>query len=82
MPALTHPGPIGRLGHGVGGLGCRGWAGPVPVRSHGPHSPVFPLFALDRRVELPEAFALADALRAMAGLVIARARLEGTYEIP
>jgi Raf kinase inhibitor-like YbhB/YbcL family protein len=79
--ALTDPSPISGLRHGKGALGRRGWAGPRPPRSHGPHSYVFQLFALDHRLDLPGKFTLADALPAMAGHVIARARLDGTYEI-
>jgi len=78
---LTHPSPIGGLKHGNGAFGHRGWAGPMPIPSHGPHSYVFQLFALDRRAELPDKFSLADALGAMTGHVIGRARLDGTYEI-
>jgi len=78
---LTQPSPIGGLKHGKGALGHRGWAGPMPMASHGPHSYVFQLFALDHRPELPDKFTLADALNAMAGHVIGRARLDGTYEI-
>ena len=52
-----------------------------PPRSHGPHSYVFQLFALDYQLDLPDKFTLADALHAMTGHVIARARLDGTYEI-
>jgi len=78
---LTQPSPIGGLKHGKGAFGHRGWAGPMPIPSHGPHSYVFQLFALDRRAELPDKFSLADALGAMTGHVIGRARLDGTYEI-
>jgi Raf kinase inhibitor-like YbhB/YbcL family protein len=78
---LSHPSPIPGLKHGKGALGRRGWAGPMPIPSHGPHSYVFQLFALDHRLELPDKFGLADALRAMKGQVVARARLDGTYEI-
>jgi len=78
---LTAASPIPGIKHGKGILGHRGWAGPKPPRSHGPHSYVFQLFALDYQPELPDKFTLADALRAMAGHVIARARLEGTYEV-
>jgi hypothetical protein len=53
----------------------------MPVRSHGPHTYVFQLFALDYRPELPDTFALSNVLGAMAEHVIARARLDGTYEI-
>jgi Raf kinase inhibitor-like YbhB/YbcL family protein len=78
---LTQPSPIGGIKHGNGALGHRGWAGPMPIPSHGPHSYVFQLFALDYRLELRGRFAITDALHAMAGHVIGRARLDGTYEI-
>lgn len=77
---LTDPSPIPGLRHGKGPLGRRGWAGPLPPRSHGPHTYVFQLFALDDHPDLPDRFSLADALDAMTGHVIARARLDGTYE--
>jgi Raf kinase inhibitor-like YbhB/YbcL family protein len=78
---LTHPSPIPGLKHGKGVFGHRGYAGPLPPRSHGPHSYVFQLFALDYQPELPKKFTLTDALHAMTGHVIGRARLDGTYEI-
>lgn len=78
---LANPSPVPGLKHGKGPLGRRGWSGPMPVKSHGPHYYVFQLFALDYRPELPDAFTLDDAIKAMAGHVIARARLDGTYEI-
>ncbi len=78
---LIHPSPIPGIKHGRGALGRRGWAGPKPPRSHGPHSYVFQLFALDARLDLPDKFTLADALGSMAGHVIGRARLDGTYEV-
>ncbi|HEY0249173.1 MAG TPA: YbhB/YbcL family Raf kinase inhibitor-like protein [Gryllotalpicola sp.] len=78
---LAHPSAIAGLTHGTGALGRRGWAGPLPIRSHGPHSYVFQLFAMDGHLELPETFTLAQAVQAMAGHVIGRARLEGSYEI-
>lgn len=77
---LTNPTPIPGIKHGKGALGRRGWAGPKPPRSHGPHSYVFQLFALDYQLDLPDKFTLDDALHAMTGHVIARARLDGTYE--
>jgi Raf kinase inhibitor-like YbhB/YbcL family protein len=78
---LTHPSPVPGIKHGKGALGHRGWAGPMPPRSHGPHSYVFQLFALDHHPELPDNFTLADALQAITGHVIGRARLDGTYEL-
>jgi Raf kinase inhibitor-like YbhB/YbcL family protein len=79
--ALTDPSPVPGLRHGKGALGRRGWAGPLPLRSHGPHSYVFQLFALDQVPELPASFTLDDVLAAIEGHVIGRARLDGTYEI-
>ncbi|MCJ1712898.1 YbhB/YbcL family Raf kinase inhibitor-like protein [Microbacterium sp. M1A1_1b] len=79
--ALTHPSPLRGLTHGKGGLGRRGYFGPLPIRSHGPHSYVFQLFALDQHLTLPDTFTLEDAIHAITGHVIARARLDGTYEI-
>jgi len=78
---LTHPSPVEGLKHGKGPLGHRGWAGPMPIPSHGPHSYVFQLFALDHNPDLPHTFTLTDALHTMTGHVIGRARLDGTYEI-
>ena len=79
---LADPSPVPGLRHGKGALGRRGWAGPMPVRSHGPHSYVFQLFAVDRRLGLPKGASLTQVLDALSGHVIARARLDGTYEIP
>ncbi len=79
--ALTHPSPIPGIRHGQGALGRRGWAGPMPVRSHGPHAYVFQLFALDQAPGLPGRFTLKDVIAASKGHVIGRARLDGSYEI-
>ena len=78
---LTNPSPVPGLEHGRGALGRRGWAGPAPIPSHGPHHYVFQLFAVDRRLELSERFTLADAIESMKGHVVGRAKLDGTYEI-
>ena len=79
--ALTNPSPIPGIRHGKGALGRRGWAGPMPVRSHGPHAYVFQLFALDQAVALPDGCTLDSVIAAIEGHVIGRARLDGTYEI-
>ena len=79
--ALANPSPIPGIQHGKGPLGRRGWAGPMPIRSHGPHAYVFQLFAVDKATELPAGFTLDQAIAAIAGHVIGRARLDGTYEI-
>lgn len=79
--ALTNPSPIPGLVHGKGPMGRRGWAGPKPVRSHGPHAYVFQLFAVDQALDLPAGFTLDHAVAAMTGHLLGRARLDGTYEI-
>jgi Raf kinase inhibitor-like YbhB/YbcL family protein len=79
--ALANPSPVPGIRHGKGALGHRGWAGPLPPRSHGPHAYVFQLFALDQASGLPAGFALSAATAAIAGHAIGRARLDGTYEI-
>ncbi len=79
--ALANPSPVAGVVHGRGALGRRGWAGPAPIPSHGPHSYVFQLFALDRPLGLPAGFSLAEVLRAMPGHILGRARLDGTYEV-
>lgn len=80
--ALARRTPPPGVVYGRGSLGSRGWHGPMPVPSHGPHFYVFQLFAVDRRLDLPASFGLEDVVRAMRGHVIARARLDGTYENP
>jgi len=79
--ALADPSPIPGLRHGKGPLGRRGWAGPMPIRSHGPHAYVFQLFALDQAPGLPVGCSVDQVTAAIAGHVIGRARLDGTYEI-
>ncbi|HUC25373.1 MAG TPA: YbhB/YbcL family Raf kinase inhibitor-like protein [Streptosporangiaceae bacterium] len=78
---LANPSPVPGVRHGKGALGHRGWAGPMPPRSHGPHAYVFQLFALDQAPGLPAGFTLDEAIAAIAGHVTGRARLDGTYEI-
>jgi phosphatidylethanolamine-binding protein (PEBP) family uncharacterized protein len=54
---------------------------PLPLRSHGPHTYAFQLFALDQAPGLPAGFTLDDVIAASKGHAIGRARLDGTYEI-
>jgi phosphatidylethanolamine-binding protein (PEBP) family uncharacterized protein len=79
--ALTNPSPVQGILHGKGAMGKRGWAGPLPPRSHGPHTYAFQLFALDQATALPASFTLNEVIAAIAGHAIGRARLDGTYEI-
>lgn len=60
-------------------LGHRGYAGPRPIPGHGPHHYRFHLLALD--VTIPDTVTTAKGLlTAMAGHVLARGTLTGTYE--
>jgi hypothetical protein len=64
-----------------GGLGHPGYAGPRPIPGHGPHHYRFHVFALDEPIadHVTTAKAL---LKQMAGHVLARGMLTGTYERP
>jgi phosphatidylethanolamine-binding protein (PEBP) family uncharacterized protein len=53
----------------------------MPIRSHGPHTYAFQLFALDQAPRLPASFTLNEVIAASKGHAIGRARLDGTYEI-
>jgi Raf kinase inhibitor-like YbhB/YbcL family protein len=62
-----------------GDLPHRGYAGPRPIPGHGPHRYRFHLFALDEPVA--ESVTKTKALlKQMAGHVLARGLLTGTYE--
>ena len=76
----------GRLQPGINGMrfprasmGNHGYAGPRPIPGHGPHHYRFQVFAVDKpipdEVNRPKAL-----LSAMAGHVLARGVLTGTYE--
>jgi phosphatidylethanolamine-binding protein (PEBP) family uncharacterized protein len=64
-----------------GDLPHRGYAGPRPIPGHGPHRYRFHIFALDTPIgeDVTKTKAL---LRQMAGRVLARGTLTGTYERP
>ena len=60
-------------------LGHRGYAGPRPIPGHGPHRYRFHIFAIDEPI--PDTVTTAKPLlAAMAGHVLARGTLTGTYE--
>jgi Raf kinase inhibitor-like YbhB/YbcL family protein len=62
-----------------GSLGHRGYTGPRPIPGHGPHRYRFQVFALD--VPIDESVTKSKALLTqMAGHVLARGVLTGTYE--
>ncbi|WP_020661538.1 YbhB/YbcL family Raf kinase inhibitor-like protein [Amycolatopsis benzoatilytica] len=63
----------------------RGYFGPEPPKSHGPHRYVFQLFALATPVALGQSAAALDAAKprdvlAAAGNVLARGRIDGFYQ--
>ena len=67
---------------GRGSIGQTGYFGPRPVPGHGPHRYVFQIFALDAQLALRPKPRLKAVLAAMQGLVIAKGRLTGMYEVP
>ncbi|HEV7583605.1 MAG TPA: YbhB/YbcL family Raf kinase inhibitor-like protein [Mycobacterium sp.] len=60
-------------------LGHRGYAGPRPIPGHGPHRYRFHVFAIDNPIAVDVSTAKA-LLAAMAGHVLARGTLTGSYE--
>jgi Raf kinase inhibitor-like YbhB/YbcL family protein len=65
---------------GRGAFGRIGYEGPRPVRGHGRHRYVFQIFALSRPLRVDGVPDLRAVTKAMAGSVLARGRLIGTYE--
>jgi Raf kinase inhibitor-like YbhB/YbcL family protein len=78
---LSSPSPVAGLRYGKGAMRKQGWAGPLPPKGHGPHFYVFQLYALDQALGLPAGCTLDQAIAAMKGHILGRARLDGTYEI-
>lgn len=79
--ALASPSPVAGICYGKGALGRQGWAGPLPIRSHGPHWYVFQLFALSQPAGLSGGCTLDQVTAAITGHLAGRARLDGSYEI-
>lgn len=76
VEGAQHPGVFGK-----GSFGGRGYRGPTPVPDHGPHRYVFQLFALAAPLPGDRAsLSRAQLAKAMSGIVLARGRLDGTYE--
>jgi phosphatidylethanolamine-binding protein (PEBP) family uncharacterized protein len=84
-PGVSHV-ETGELGPGTAGfrflpgsLGQRGYAGPRPIPGHGPHRYRFLVFALDEPIA--EGVTRTKVLlKQMAGHVLSRGVLTGTYE--
>jgi phosphatidylethanolamine-binding protein (PEBP) family uncharacterized protein len=74
----TYPG-VTTARRGVRG---KGYTGPQPIPGHSQHTYAFQLFALDSRSDLLANSSPAALVHAIAGHVIGRARLTGTYELP
>jgi Raf kinase inhibitor-like YbhB/YbcL family protein len=68
------------IAFGRGFRGRRGYAGPRPPPGHGPHRYIFSLFALAGPLDAGASPDLAAVRAAMAGRVIARGRLSGSFE--
>jgi hypothetical protein len=69
----------GPYGSGTGSFRRAGYAGPRPIPGHGPHTYVFQLYALDSAVVVAGSRPSA-VLAEMRGHVLARGRLDGSYE--
>jgi Raf kinase inhibitor-like YbhB/YbcL family protein len=70
----------GPHGSGRGSFNRTGYAGPRPVPGHGPHHYVFQLYALSGRLDLLSRAKPSSIVSAINGTVLARGRLDGTYE--
>ncbi|MFO0954083.1 MAG: YbhB/YbcL family Raf kinase inhibitor-like protein [Isosphaeraceae bacterium] len=67
---------------GSNSWGTTGYRGPAPPRGHGVHHYHFTLYALDAPLKLLAGLDKRGLLKAMAGHVLDRADLVGTYERP
>ena len=78
---LANPSPVPGLRHGKGALGRRGWAGPHAAHGRTGRTTTSSSSSPSTRPRAARRFTLDDVINAIAGHVIARARLDGTYEI-
>jgi len=67
-------------GDGLGSFRRTGYHGPRPIPGHGAHTYAFQLYALDRAIPGDDSLRPSTVIAAMAGHVLARGRLDGTYE--
>jgi Raf kinase inhibitor-like YbhB/YbcL family protein len=77
---LLAPGASPEIRLARGSFGRVGYAGPRPVRGHGPHRYIFEIFALAERLDLGEAPALSAVVAAMSRSILARGLLTGIFE--
>ena len=76
--ALTSRNQDIKLGRNT--LGRTAYAGPRALRGHGPHRYVFQMLALGKSLDLRKPPSKSELLKAIAGTVIGRGRLDGTYQ--
>jgi Raf kinase inhibitor-like YbhB/YbcL family protein len=69
-----------KIALGCGSFGRIGYAGPRPIRGHGPHRYVFQIFALASRLRVAARADLRATKSAMSGFVLAHGKLTGIYE--
>lgn len=82
--------PVGALSPASRGLvtlgrnsfGTAAYSGPRPLAGHGPHRYCFQLLALDRRLHFARPPNRSELLKALAGTVLGRGRLDGIHERP
>jgi phosphatidylethanolamine-binding protein (PEBP) family uncharacterized protein len=67
-------------GSGTGSFGRTGYVGPRPIPGHGPHTYVFQIFALDVALTTAPGTLPALVIESMREHVLARGRLDGTFE--
>jgi Raf kinase inhibitor-like YbhB/YbcL family protein len=68
------------MAFGKSTAGSQGYMGPRPIPGHGPHHYIFQILALRRRTAFSSAPKIKVFLDTIAGTVIARGMLIGTYE--
>ena len=73
-------GQTGSIRLGRGSFGRVGYQGPRPVAGHGPHRYVFQMLALAKPLHFGSPPHLTMVTAAMAGIVLARGMLTGSYE--
>src|SRR5262249_27083058 len=78
-PKDRPPSPEGAA-QGVNSWGTLGYRGPAPPKGHGVHHSHFTVFALDVRLGLAAGLDKRGLLKAVAGHVLGKGELVGTYE--
>lgn len=64
---------------GTSDFGAQQFNGPAPPPGHGTHHYFFHVYALESPTDLPEGATRADVLEAIDPLILAQARIVGTY---